>query len=344
MKICYFGVYDPEFSRNRIFIKGLRENGVEVVECRDNSRGFLKYLRLFLKHWKLRNSYDVLIVGYTGYVAVPLAKLISSKRVVFDALCTLYEGDFLSRKQGGEWSPKIIYIKILDWLAVKCADIVLVDSEMQKEYFDKRFGRSDKYRVIYTGADDNIYYSDKSVSKNQTFTVVFRGRLLPEAGVKYIIDAANLLRNEDIQFLIIGNGYLENEVGSKIHILDLIKLEWISEHLTNEMLRKKMLACHVSLGQFENHERLTRTIPHKCFESLALGLPYITARSNAISEILEDGKSCIFVNSADPADLAEKILMLSRKPGLRTEISDNELRIYRERFTPRVLAQKLIDM
>ncbi|MEF9426698.1 MAG: hypothetical protein L0956_05835 [Candidatus Mariimomonas ferrooxydans] len=35
MKVCYFGTYStgPGYPRNRVIIKGLRENRVEVIEC-----------------------------------------------------------------------------------------------------------------------------------------------------------------------------------------------------------------------------------------------------------------------------------------------------------------------
>ena len=82
MKICYFGIYKPEESRNKIYMNGLRQSGVEIVECRDFSRGPLKYPRLFFKHWKIRNDYDVMIVGYPGHIVTPFAKLISKKKVV----------------------------------------------------------------------------------------------------------------------------------------------------------------------------------------------------------------------------------------------------------------------
>ena len=45
---------------------------------------------------------------------------------------------------------------------------------------------------------------------------------------------------------------------------------------------------------------------------MAMGLPYVTARTPAISEILKDSISSLFVNAADPKDLAEKILILKR--------------------------------
>src|SRR3989344_6457800 len=99
MRICYFGIYNPEESRNKIYIKGFKEHGVEIIECRDVTRGPLKYLYLFWKHWKIRNKYDFLIVGYPGHVVVPFAKLISKKPVILDALCSLYEGVIVSRQK-----------------------------------------------------------------------------------------------------------------------------------------------------------------------------------------------------------------------------------------------------
>ena len=33
MKVCYWGTFEREYPRNAVLIAGLRQNGVEVVEC-----------------------------------------------------------------------------------------------------------------------------------------------------------------------------------------------------------------------------------------------------------------------------------------------------------------------
>ena len=109
MIICYFGIYNPNESRNKIYIDGLRQNGVKILECRDIHRGPLKYIFLFFKHWKIRDKYDLMIVGYPGHVVVPFARLISRKRVVLDALCSLYEGVIISRGKNGLFSLREKY-------------------------------------------------------------------------------------------------------------------------------------------------------------------------------------------------------------------------------------------
>src|SRR3989344_2860839 len=101
MTICWFGIYDPNFSRNKIYMMALRERGVNILECRDVSRWPLKLFKLFIQHWKIRKSYDYLWVGYPGHPVVWLSSLISRKPVIFDAVYTMQEGVLTSRKQKG---------------------------------------------------------------------------------------------------------------------------------------------------------------------------------------------------------------------------------------------------
>src|SRR3990167_10336608 len=93
MTVLYFGTYDPEYSRNAVLISGLRQSGVEVIECRDSSPGIRKFINLFKKHRQLKNQYDVMVVVFLGQQIVPFAKIISRKPIVFDAFLSLYDSN-----------------------------------------------------------------------------------------------------------------------------------------------------------------------------------------------------------------------------------------------------------
>jgi len=105
-----------------------------------------------------------------------------------------------------------------------------------------------------------------------------------------------------------------------------------------------MLSCHISLGQFADHERLDRTIPHKAFESLALGLPYVTARAKGILEILRDGENCFMTNPADSKALSEKIIQIKNELSATQKIRNNGFDLYKSNFTPDILAKKIISL
>jgi glycosyltransferase involved in cell wall biosynthesis len=75
-----------------------------------------------------------------------------------------------------------------------------------------------------------------------------------------------------------------------------------------------------------------------------MGLPYVTARASAVAEILEDGKTGFFVNPADPKDLADRILELKNNPILLDQVSKNELALFKEKFSPKVLAENILNL
>jgi glycosyltransferase involved in cell wall biosynthesis len=345
MKICYFGIYDPNFGRNKTYISGLIQNGVEVIECRDTSAGPVKFFRLWKKHQKIikQGGYDILLVGYPGHLVVPFAKMISKKPVIFDALSTLFEGEVISR---GKYRFNLfmkICIMLIDYLAVKSADLILVETETQKMFFVKRFSlRPDRVLRVYTGTDEEANFPERGIVKREKFTAVFRGRFLPEAGITHIIRAAKLLEDSDINVLIIGGGHMEKEIKSLVDTLKPCNVEWVRDYLPADILRRRLLECHVALGQFEKHERLSRTIPHKAFEALALGLPYVTGRTAGISELLKDGKDCLMVNPGDSSDLAFKLMRLKSDPDLAARLGATGYRLFEHRLTAKILAQEII--
>lgn len=341
MKICYFGIYNPNFSRNKIYLSGLRQLGVEILECQDNSRGLLKFWRLWRKHRQIKNEYDAMIVGYPGHLVVPFAKLISNKKIIADLLGSLYDAEVHSH------SPsffKKIKAKIIDWLAVKFADIILLESEAQKKYFEQKFSKSTKYKVIYTGARDSFFQPNISKPKeDDKFIVIFRGRLTPESGVGHILKAAKILQNENIIFKIVGGGQLLDFAEKEIKKNDLSNVELVAKFLNDEELITEMLASDLSLGQLEDNPRLNRTIPHKAFESLALGIPYLSGNALAIREIIIERETGFLTPLADPESLAEKIKELSQNVELLRKISENEKKLFEQKFASGILAQNILQ-
>lgn len=348
LRICYFGIYDPEFCRNKVYRKGLIENGATVIECNDRSRGLLKYFRLFQKHWRIRNDYDVMIVGYPGYIMVPFARLLTRKPIIFDALCSFYEAQIISRDAYAGIPFRVAYIRFIDWMANTFADKILVETDAQRRYYENELGvHTGKCVPVFIGVDEESFFYDSQVKKNEEFTVFFRGRLTIEAGFRHIIEAARLLENEPIVFKAVGFGFgpVVTDIRERLLSYKLKNFTLIEHQVPIDDLRVALGATHVSLGQFEANERLSRTIPHKAFESLSMRLPYITARTNeeaGITELFTDGENCLFVRPADPADLAAKIKMLISNTKLREQLSENGFETYQTRFTSRILGGEVL--
>lgn len=339
LRICYMGMTRPDFSRSGVYRPALREQGVLVHDCFTEDTGVRRFSTLFQKHWAIRDDYDVLVVAYPGYILVWFARLVSRRPIIFDALCTLWEAETYSHGAG---TLTQLRARCIDWVAVHCASVVLVESVAQQRFFQKRFGGNpEKYQVVYTGVSESVV---TSVSKRHAFTVVFRGRLTYESGIEYLVHAAQLLSRTAIQFRIVGHGYKLAEVQQLITTLGISNVEIVTERLSDEALRAAVAECHVSIGQVSTNPRLARTIPHKAFESMLLGVPYITARTEAVGEIFHDGVSCSMVPSADPQALADAILALHDNPA-RAESLQQQARLFFDSTLSRhALGQRLVSV
>lgn len=345
-KICYFTLTKDIPPRDAVYLEGLKQNGIEIIECKDSSRSWRKFIALYKKHRLIRNEYDVLFVGYSAHTIVPFARLISTRKVIFNALGSLYEGIILSRKQYGFLGLNALYCLAVDFLAFHSASLNLVETNKQKEYLKKKFFIPDNKLIrAFTGVNENIFFYDPDIKKLADFTVLFRGKMLPESGVEYAVEAARIFQNSgtNIKLRIIGNGIMAEKVSKLIKDYRLKNIEWLSEKLTNDVLRIKMQECHLSLGQLSNHERLERTTPHKSFECTSMRIPYLTARNEGIAELLKENEDCFCCNPADAQELADKILELKKNPELLEKVADNAYQLYLKELTPKILAKRVLD-
>ncbi|HBZ04672.1 MAG TPA: hypothetical protein DEO25_03045 [Candidatus Zambryskibacteria bacterium] len=334
MKVCYFGIYDSEYSRNKILISGLRQNGVEVLECKSNKSGFSKYFDLVKKHWSLRKSYDVMVVGYPGFQSVILAKFITNKPIIFDAFVSMYDSMVLDRKQVSSGSLKAKYFWLLDKISLSISDVILFDTNEHIEFVSREFGiNKNKFKRIFVGADSSIFYPRNNKRESGVFKVVFYGHYIPLQGTEYILEATKILENQkDITFEIIGDGPGRKKA---VDSLQFTNVNFV-KNISLQELSEKIATSDVCLGIFGNTDKARRVIPNKVFECVAMKKPVITADTPALRELFSDNE-IFMVDISNPQKIAEAILRVKSDP------KEAELfagRAY-DKFTFTVLPEKL---
>lgn len=335
MKILYFGSYDPNYARNRVLISGLKQNGVEVLECRDNASGIKKFINLYRKHQQFKNQYDIMIVGFLGQQIVPFAKLISGKPIIFDAFLSLYDSNVFDRKVVKRSSLRSFYYWILDWLSMKLADIILFDTNEHIKYASEEFGiPKTKFRRIWIGAADDIFYPVPK-SNSEEFTVMFHGSFIPLQGVEYILKAAKICEKERIRFIIIGDGQEKKKMLVLADELGLKNVEF-KGFMNPEWIREKAAEASVCLGIFGDTQKTLRVIPNKVYEYLAMQKPVVTADTPAIRELFNESE-LMFVKVANPESLAYSILRLKKDSELRDRLAVNGFNKFKNSASPRVL-------
>jgi len=338
MTICFFGIYDPSYSRNSILINGLKQNGIKVIECNATGGKINKYLSLIAKHWEIRKKYDVMIVAFPGYQAVILAKFLTLKPVIYDAFFSIYDSEVRDRKLTKPKSLKALYYWFLDWLACRAADKIMLDTFAHIEYFCELFHlKKEKFIRVLLGADDRII-KPEPLKEKENFLVHFHGIATPLQGVGYIIEAARLLRQENIKFNLIGSKMGRYEIKEDKANINFIKTVPYSE------LIKIMAEADVCLGIFGDSIKTQVVIPNKIYEALASGKAVITVDTPAVRELLTDKKDCLLCKTASPADLAKKILLLKNNPELREKIAANGHQLFINKLTSEKVTAELADI
>lgn len=337
--ILYLSYSKLKNSVNAVYIKGLVKNGkkIEAYEIK-SLKDFILAARL-----AFGGGYEFIIVGYDSPQLVTFCRLFTRKKIIYNALCSVYERLIVARGLHPKFSLHATYYWLLDFFAVSSANLVMLETNAQIDYFAKLFKfTKSKFIRAWTGTDEDNFFYDASVNKFSTFTVLFRGALVPEAGTEYVVKTAKILESEDVKFIMLSGGLLLNKINKLIEELNPNNLELRSDLLSAEELRILMQKCHLSLGQLSDHLRLERTVPHKAYESLALKLPYLTASNRGVLELLRDGETCITCKPVDSKSLAEKVLWANNHQRELEQIAENGYRLYTENLTPQVLANRLL--
>ncbi len=337
-------MYNPDYSRNRILIDGLRQNDVEVIECRDDSPGLKKFLNLFKKHWSLRNDYDIMVIGFLGHIIVPFAKVITRKPIIFDAFLSLYDSNVFDRKVVKPKTLRAFYYWFLDWLSMHLADVVLFDTEQHINYACGKFNvRKEKFRRILVGAQSDIFHPFDLPQKNEKFLVEFHGTFIPVQGIEFIIRAAKELENyKDIEFIIIGSGQEKEKTLELARKLEVNNIKF-NGFLPKEKLVEKISEANICLGIFGKTQKTQRAIPNKLYECAAMKKPVITADTPAIRELFDDNDLSL-VKAADAEDLVEKILLLKNNKSLGEKLAKNAYIKFLKFASPKVLGRKLKEI
>jgi len=342
MKILYFGTFDPEYSRNRVLIKGLKKNGAEILFCNDRSGGLLKYIKLFFKYLKYINKFDFMIVGFPGQEVMLLARLLTKKPIIFDAFTSHFGGHILDR---GKYDQDSIHAKWYRWIdkkSVENSSITLLDTNAHIDFFVNEFNlpRS-KFIRVFVGTDTDIFYPREN-KINDKFLVHFHGNYIPLQGVKYIIEAAKLLEKDNIRFNIIGQGQTyegDRELAEKLEIKNInfigrVPYEKLADWISNSDL------C---LGIFGETQKADIVIPNKIFEYIASGKPVITRSSSAINELFIDGENILLCEKANPEDLAKKILEVKNNPALAQLVARNGYETFKNNCAEFILGRQLLS-
>lgn len=357
MRVCYFGAYRANYSRNRIMIEGLRRNGVDVIECHETlwrgvedrvaaasgrwlSPEFVwRVLRVYARLiWRYLHCppHDILVVGYPGQFDVFLAFVLARVRrtpLVWDIFMSVY---LIALERGLDARSQLTVnlLRRIERLACRLPDRLILDTEEYAAWFAQVHSVSrERFRLVPTGADDDAHQPLPMTLEDGPTTVLYYGTFIRNHGVEWIIEAARLLQQDpSIRFELIGDGperAAAVALAEGYGLANVVFAPWLDK----AELQEHIARADICLGAFGNTPQSLMTVQNKIYEGMAAGRPVLTGDSPTVRRVFRHGEHLYLTPRGDAAALAEGIQALAADPLLRRRIAEAGHREFMAKYT-----------
>jgi hypothetical protein len=300
----FLSYLQADYSRSGVYFFGLKEESSSFKRIRSGLFDSIKDLKNIQINNDLTNT--SIVVMSPSHKLTVIARTVLRKRIILDAGWALSEATW-DRNLLKNKIRKRIKNYLIDFLSFHFASKVILESPEEVDYISKVFLIGKRKLVsVYTGFNEFQYKEIVLIKKqreNTNLKVLFRGKLNEESGIENILEAASMVENEPIDFLIATNKSLAQYSISR-------NTKVLTNFLSHSELSYLYFDTDVCLGQFSNSKRLNRTIPHKAFESLYFSKCYLTPATKPLLALCDSKEQMLFTFSTSPKAIAEKLVFL----------------------------------
>lgn len=225
--------------------------------------------------------------------------------------------------------------RMADYIYSSADDIIAVSETYLKRATDINSIAKNKLSV-YLGT--NLHYFDECKNKNKVtydddyIRIVYIGTLGHSYNIKDVIDAINLLKENDInnlKFVVMGDGPLKRE------FQEYAKKKGIDCEFKGMLNYDNMVgilcSCDIAVNPISHNA--AQSIINKVGDYAAAGLPVINTQENEeyrnIVEKYEIGYNCI---NSDYKDMASKIEKIIENFEIKNKMGKNNRKLAEERF------------
>lgn len=244
------------------------------------------------------------------------------------------------------FDEKSLYYKVFKFIAnfmYKHSDYITTVTPGKVKKIKKYADSNNKVLYIPNGFDENLinFAMEKFIIEkyelDKKFTIVYIGNVGLAQNLDALIELAKTSKKqENMQFLIFGEGAYKNELQSKINELRLknISLEGKIDYCKVYTILKYSKISFISL----KNNKMTDSIPTKMFDALGIGCPIL---------LLAKGDSCSVLDEVHLGEHAENIEELKTKFKYMienyekyTKYKENSMNYIMKRYSRREIAKK----
>lgn len=237
----------------------------------------------------------------------------------------LLEKPYIIYWRGSESYLPWLFKEPISKLILRAADAALALTEDMKTEMQKICSRD--VNVIPNGIDLESF-EDLPIKEairgrlglnNDDNLILFVGTFRPVKGLRYLIQAMNIIKQKgtSMRLMLVGYGKERDYLKSLIEGLNLEGYVAFAGKVLNEKVPQYMAAADILVLP-----SLSEGFPVTILEAMASGLPIVATRVGGLPEIIKDEKNGFLVEPANPEQIADKVLTLLADVSLRQKMSE----------------------
>lgn len=201
--------------------------------------------------------------------------------------------------------------------AISLADYVITVIDEMK-YRLIRLHEADESKIAVIPNTESVEFLNEPISENILnryegfFVVSYIGGFGRHRGIETLVKAAKVLTGEiqDLKILVVGAGSNFRHLIDLSKTLNVDRIVEFTGWVPPEVVRTYVEVSSIGVIPHVKNEHTENTIPHKLFQYMITKKPVIVSDCTPLKRIVSSIKSGLVFKSADPKELANKILVL----------------------------------
>jgi glycosyltransferase involved in cell wall biosynthesis len=220
----------------------------------------------------------------------------------------------------------------------RSADCCIVLGDFWRRFVIEELGvDAGKVVILYNGVP-RAAFSRQSRPSGCQLRILFLGNLMERKGVSDLLEALarQPLSGMDWRATLAGGGAIESyrRKAESLGLLSRVDFPgWVDQRDAGALLAASDVLVLPSYDE---------GLPLVILEALTAGVPVVCSPVGAIPEVLEDGKSAVFVQPRDSQGLADALARLGREPALRERLAAEGRALYDREFSLEIFAARVV--
>jgi glycosyltransferase involved in cell wall biosynthesis len=197
--------------------------------------------------------------------------------------------------------------KNLEKASVHFDGITYITDEM-RQYCIKKYNLPKHKSTVWSSGVDVNLFKPQNLNNNNKFKILYHGVISRNRGIQNVIKALSLLKEYEIEFLLLGAGMGTSELKNLVSKLRLENKVKFKTPVSYEEVPEYINSVDAGILPLPEWAEWNTSSPLKLFEYLACGKPVILTKIPAHTNLL-DGKDFVFwAETSSSESIASAIL------------------------------------